>query len=375
MFWAIQPGAGRRIDAASAPVLQRRISLTLTEVPLGLAVQRIAARARVDVTFSTELIPTGARALIAADHVTVAAALTRVLAHTKTDVLLGEEGQLTLIPQADARIAVDSSGALTGTLIDADNDQPVPYGTVTLLGTDRVIFADASGGFRLLRLTPGTYVVRARQIGYAPRDTTVAVGETPVVTTLTLRLTRIPAILDLVMVEGQRGTGCVTTGIPDSATNPGLAGIMVQVEENVARFRVLLHQYPFRYAREERLEVRFDPGGDVTQRLDTMTYESESDRPYRLGGVVPVDSDTVTVAGRFAHRSMYLPTFSALGDSAFLTTHCFAYGGRGRLAGQRSPELIRIDFRPARAVAVPDVEGSVYLQMRSALSYAGPSSD
>ena len=224
MFWAIQPGAGRRIDAASAPVLQRRISLTLTEVPLGLAVQRIAARARVDVTFSTELIPTGARALIAADDVTVAAALTRVLAHTKTDVLLGEEGQLTLIPQADARIAVDSSGALTGTLIDADNDQPVPYGTVTLLGTDRVIFADASGGFRLLRLTPGTYVVRARQIGYAPRDTTVAVGETPVVTTLTLRLTRIPAILDLVMVQGQRGTGCVTTGIPDSATNPGLAG-------------------------------------------------------------------------------------------------------------------------------------------------------
>ena len=120
MFWAIQPGAGRRIDAASAPVLQRRISLTLTEVPLGLAVQQIAARARVDVTFSTELIPTGARASIAADDVTVAAALTRVLAHMKTDVLLGEEGQLTLIPQADARIAVDSSGALTGTLIDAE---------------------------------------------------------------------------------------------------------------------------------------------------------------------------------------------------------------------------------------------------------------
>jgi hypothetical protein len=260
--------------------------------------------------------------------------------------------------RADA--IVDSSGVVTGRLVDATDSQPVPYGTVLVLGTGHASFADGTGTYRMARLSPGTYVLRARQIGYAPRDTTVQVAPAPSVTTVTMYLSRIPAILSLVTVEGRRSKGCTVTGIPDSASDPRLAAVMTQVQENVDRFRLLVEKYPFRYAREERMVLRLDPGGDFTDRVDTVVYESRGDRPYQVGGVVQVDSDTTAHARHY----MYLPTFSALGDSTFLSAHCFTFGGTETPAGRRGAEVMRVDFRPANAIKAPDVEGSIYVDVQ-----------
>jgi hypothetical protein len=44
-FFSVRPSDGERVDACDAPALERRISLTLIGIPLGMAVQAIADRA------------------------------------------------------------------------------------------------------------------------------------------------------------------------------------------------------------------------------------------------------------------------------------------------------------------------------------------
>ena len=266
------------------------------------------------------------------------------------------------IRRADTHLAsrraganADSSGVLAGTLVDADGDRPVPYGTVTLPGTDWGAFADANGAFRLGGLPIGTYIVRARQIGYAPKDTTMVIGPAPTVTTLAIRMHRIPALLKVVRVEGRRSGRCVNnTGIPDSTINLPLARIFTQVSENVDRFRLLADAYPYRYRRVERNVLRSDPGGDSTTSTDTVSYESRSRRAYHLGGVI---YDALDDGGR-RRQYMYLPAFRDLADSSFLAVHCFSYGGTESIGGNR---VLRIDFRPQESIALPDVAGSIYL--------------
>ena len=81
--------------------------------------------------------------------------------------------------------ATDSSGTLAGVLLGQEDGQPVPYGTVLIIETDESQFTDADGHFRIGRIVPGKYTVRARQIGYAPTDTTVRIDSAPAVTTIT----------------------------------------------------------------------------------------------------------------------------------------------------------------------------------------------
>jgi hypothetical protein len=248
----------------------------------------------------------------------------------------------------------DSTGVLTGMLVDADEDHGVAYGTVALLGTDWAVFADARGAFRLNAVAAGTYIVRARQIGYTPKDTVIVIAPAPAVTTLTFRLHRIPALLKLVKVEGRRSGRCVSTGVPDSTSNLPLARIFTQVRENVDRFRLLADAYPYRYRWVEKNILRSDPGGDSTTSTDTISYESRAKRAYRPGGVI---FEGVDDHGR-RRQYMYLPAFRDLADLGFLAVHCFSYGTTETVGGGR---VFRIDFRPADTLAVPDVEGSIYL--------------
>jgi hypothetical protein len=161
----------------------------------------------------------------------------------------------------------------------------------------------------------------------------------------------------VVKVEGRRPKGCVATGVPDSTMDPGLAVIFAQVEENVARFRLLWDDYPFHYTRDRVILLRLDPGGSTVERTETATYESRSHQSYHPGEVVHDETDA---SGR-SHRLMYLPTFRDLADTTFLAAHCFSFGGVERQQGKGSDRVVRLDFEPARAITTPDVEGSVFL--------------
>ncbi len=346
-FFRVRPEDGEHVDAHDAAELDRRVSLTLIGVPLGAAIEAIAARAGLDVTYATESAPLGARVSMKADDVTVAAALAWVLGDAPLDVLVGDGGRLTLVSRASATDA-DSSGVISGSLVDQDTGEPVPYATVTLVGTDRSRFVDASGHFRLARLTPRRYALRARQIGYAPLDTTVDVGPAPAIATVTLRMHCAAVLLKLVRVIGRRPKGCVATGPPNPAADPELAALFLLVRENVDRYRLLLEEYPFQYVREERRDL-LNGGRTRLLSLDTVAYDSRAQHQYRAGAVVYTEGK---------RRYMYLPTFADLGDTAFLAAHCFSMGV---FQHSRRGSTFRLDFKPADRLHTPDVAGSVYL--------------
>ncbi len=263
-----------------------------------------------------------------------------------------------LVPVARGQnVGPDSTGALIGAIVERQTGQPVPFSTVLLVGTDRARFADSSGAFALTRLVPGTYHLRARQIGYSPTDTTVEVRRGPGATIVTLRLAKVALTLAAIQVEGRRTKGCVPTGVPDSATNAGLAAIFSQVRENVDRFRLLLDEYPFHYDIEEQVTMRREPGGDSTERTDTLTYESRFRRAYQVGRVIYDEAIPLSPS----RRMMYLPAFGDLADSTFLASHCFSFGGAQKLDPKSTDRVLRVDFRPAASINSPDVEGSVFL--------------
>ncbi len=237
-------------------------------------------------------------------------------------------------------------------LINAKDAQPIPFGTVILVNTQQESFADARGSFRLSHLHPGTYTVRARQIGFSPKDTTLTIAPGSPVTGLVVRLAPIALPLPGIVVKPG---ACSSPGPPDSTVDPAMAGIFTELRENVNRLRILLDRYPFHYRREDSL-------GGIDEKsiplVDTTRIESRHLEPYRVGRVVYSEID---FEKRRRMQYMYLPEFRDLGDSTFLATHCWSWGGVGRVGSGNAGPMLIIDFTPWAKIHDPDVAGSIYL--------------
>jgi iron complex outermembrane receptor protein len=68
------------------------------------------------------------------------------------------------------------TGSISGSVYDAENN-PVPYGSAFLQGTNTSTATDANGGFLLERLKPGTYKLVVSAIGFERKTETVQVTE------------------------------------------------------------------------------------------------------------------------------------------------------------------------------------------------------
>ncbi|MEL6669268.1 MAG: TonB-dependent receptor, partial [Bacteroidota bacterium] len=58
------------------------------------------------------------------------------------------------------------TATLRGTVVDADTGDPISFGTVRLVDTDRGANTDIDGFFNFADLDPGTYTIEASYIGY-----------------------------------------------------------------------------------------------------------------------------------------------------------------------------------------------------------------
>ncbi len=172
------------------------------------------------------------------------------------------------LPTSGERAA---AATLTGTLVGRDDGQAVQYGVVSLGEKRAARFTDGDGHFRITPLLPGQYLIRARQVGYAALDTAVQVNAAPAVTTVTLRMVRLPPLTLPVRVEARGSKDCVSTGAPDSMANPSLAAIFAQLRENSDRSALLLDQYPFRYTRETRIVRHLEASNDLLDRSNYQT--------------------------------------------------------------------------------------------------------
>jgi Carboxypeptidase regulatory-like domain len=236
-----------------------------------------------------------------------------------------------------------------GVLVSAEDNQPVPYGTVrTIVGADTIDrFTNSNGQFALGDLPNGAYHVRARMLGYTPLDTTITVDAAR--TPLVLRIALLPFRLATVPVTAKRNL-CIA-GIPNETTDRALGAIFDQLRINAERYHLLIDKYPFRYLREEIEFIRTNNRTDSLTSADTTMYDSRDRRRYKIGSVV---YQARAATGGGLQTKMYLPTFADLADSSFDDAHCFAYVGRRR-------NEIEIDFHPIPSITTPDVDGSIFL--------------
>lgn len=245
-------------------------------------------------------------------------------------------------------------GAVRG-VVHPTIGENVPYAVVGFTPGFGQKFTDETGAFSYSNVPPGTYRLVVRQVGFQPFDTTI-VKVANVALTLTVRLEPFAVELSQITVVAERH--CTSPGAPDSTVSPQLAQMFNQLRQNAERYAFLADSYPYRY-RIQRTFTDFDYADQViTTTVDTVQYQSNARARYRPGDVIGMGLGPA----RTAARILKLPTLSDLADSAFLSNHCFSFGG----ASQRGQDrIVRFEFRPADTLRMADIEGDVELDART----------
>ena len=231
-----------------------------------------------------------------------------------------------------------------GVVVSSATGQSLPYSAVSVSnGIQR--FTGADGSFSLA-LTPGTYSIRIRQLGYAPLDTAIAVNRTADFHALNFALK--PVAFRLAAVQ-TFANSCA------AGQNSGDLGVLLdELIKNAEREKLLRTAYPFMYDIERRSGYQ-SYAGTGPPKIDTVRYLSTVSEAYVSRALV--EPDSTSPHGPFEMR---IPALIDLADAAFMGSHCFRFRGVEHLSDAYAG-VYRVDFDPSRDLKGTDVEGSVYV--------------
>jgi iron complex outermembrane receptor protein len=154
------------VDVSKTPALRRQLSLDLDGKSVKEALAIISASAGMDIAYGSDAIPFNAVLHLKADGITVAAALTDVLADEPVDVVFSRDGRATIVRRG-AAVTVGETGTLAGRVTDARSNEPVRHVVVHLDGTPYGGQTDQDGAYKIPNVPPGTYTAIVRLVGYA----------------------------------------------------------------------------------------------------------------------------------------------------------------------------------------------------------------
>lgn len=254
-----------------------------------------------------------------------------------------------------APAALMAQGTLRVEVRGAPADVPLAYAVVALPDRGVERFTDAQGVVVLPVDASGPLLVRVKRLGFVPRDTTLAVTAEPG-QRLTVTLTRVSFRLEAVQVVAW--PPCRRPGIPARGADPQLAGIIEQLRQNAERYRLLVEQYPFRYASEREFTRRVLGESESLIRRDTMVFEGRPDWRYEPGRLVSIERAGAGVPGAPRGWIMHIPLLSDLADERFIANHCFHVAGLEEKEGAR---LLRLDIVAAERLRGPDVNVTAWL--------------
>jgi hypothetical protein len=151
-----QPGAGR------GSVLDRRVTVALSDVTLAEALQTLGGQAGIAFAYSSNVVPAGQRVSLRAASEPLAQVLDALLA--PYGLTYRARGGRVVLRRAEAPLGQ----TVKGTVIDRASRAPVPGATVVVVDVQPLIGAttDADGVFRLPQVPVGRQTVRVTHIGY-----------------------------------------------------------------------------------------------------------------------------------------------------------------------------------------------------------------
>src|SRR5579862_6584714 len=238
-----------------------------------------------------------------------------------------------LLSSSRRLLSQDSTYSLQGTVVAADGGETLPFATVGVAGTDRTVFADSAGHFRLGHLNPGTVTLRARELGFAQLDTVVDVGKTDRGVDLRLSLARIPHPLPAVAVRGNQQ--CRVSAVADSSAPPDLVALDTELERNADRADLLTAVSPLEYSVEAVVSQHSEYHPELDRdEVDTIVYSTADRHPYRPGHLLDARFIGRRRTERYSGPYIYLPDLPDLSQQNFLSHHCLAFGGIDSAAGR-----------------------------------------
>jgi len=166
-------GGAIRTDMSHASVLRRRVTVSLTQVPLGDALTQVAALGGLEVSYSPDLIALTRLVSLHAQDITLAGALGELLFDSGVDVQLSATGHATLIRRFDGEVAPPPVKAavsrqtrvITGKVIDTRSGSPLGAVQVAVKTTLSGTHTKDDGTFSL-SIPSGATTLVFRRIGY-----------------------------------------------------------------------------------------------------------------------------------------------------------------------------------------------------------------
>jgi TonB-dependent starch-binding outer membrane protein SusC len=184
--------------------------------------------------------------------------------------------------------AQESTGAITGQVIDATTQQPLAGVNVSIAGTPRATVSRNDGGFLLSGVPAGTHRLRATRIGYGSQlqEVTVAAGATA---NLQISLLAQAAILDPVVVTGY-GT----------QRREAITGSVSAIDATAADVGVVTNVNQLLQGRAAGVSIvqnNGEPGAGAQVRVRGGTSISASNEPlYVVDGVI-INNEPTEAAG------------------------------------------------------------------------------
>src|SRR5256712_847965 len=255
--------------------------------------------------------------------------------------------------------AQDSTGAITGRVVDGTTQQAVSNVEVSIVGTPHRMFTRTDGGFTLSGIPAGVHRLRATRIGYGAQlqEVTVAAGATA-----TVQFTMVPAasILEAVVVTGygtQRReaiTGSVST-IDAAGANVGVISNANQMIQG-------------RAAGVEITQNNGEPGAGAQILIRGGTSISASNAPLYVIDGVPINNVPTEASGFGVGGSPPLPRspLNLLNPSDISSITVLKDAAATAIYGSRAANgVVLIETKKGSASAGPTMEYDSYVAIAS----------
>jgi len=186
------------------------------------------------------------------------------------------------------RSDAQGTGTVRGNVIDSTSQQPVAGALVSLVGTNRTTYTDASGGFRFTGVAAGPVTVRAQRIGFAQRSATVNLADGGLAAA-DIVLQPVATTLSQVVVVGYGSsnradvTGALSTVSGNDTRNVPIAGIDAALQGKAAGVQVT--------------QNAGNPGNGISVRVRGSASLTASNQPLFVVDGAPIQSGDFSQVG------------------------------------------------------------------------------
>ncbi len=198
----VQTRASDRVAAVETALMGRTVSLRLEQVTLRDALAVLAARAGLHLVYAWREVPVDKVVSLVAGNITVRDALSALLQDTGVEPVVSESGQIRLRPSENVPgaepVHQQTGGVVAGQVTDAATRAPLDQVAVRVEGPGLGAVTTSDGHYALRDVSPGTYRVTARRVGYTPL-TKVVTAATDSVVTVNFALAATPTKLNEVV--------------------------------------------------------------------------------------------------------------------------------------------------------------------------------